>query len=115
MSSAYDVIVIGGGSPGEHCAGALAEGGLRVALVEHALVGGECSYWGCIHPKLCCALGKPCMGQTKRRRQRRSTSQRSLPGAITWFLVTPTLARSVGSLSRASSYFAVVAGWRGRA
>ena len=47
----FDVVVVGGGPAGENVAGRCADGGLRVALVEHELVGGECSFWGCVPSK----------------------------------------------------------------
>jgi dihydrolipoamide dehydrogenase len=48
----FDVIVIGAGPAGENVAGICAEAGLRVSAVEAELVGGECSYWGCIPSKV---------------------------------------------------------------
>ena len=109
----YDVIVLGGGSPGEHCAGALAEGGLRVAVVERELVGGECSYWACIPSKTLLRPGEAAHAANDAAAHgARSTSRRRSPGATSWSRTTPTPARSAGSPTTASTSCAATAGSR---
>ncbi|GAA1853178.1 dihydrolipoyl dehydrogenase family protein [Microbacterium koreense] len=47
----YDVIVIGAGAVGENVADRVVKAGLTAVVVEHELVGGECSYWACMPSK----------------------------------------------------------------
>jgi len=51
MSGRFDAIVLGGGPAGEVAVNVLARAGLRVALVERELIGGECGYWACMPTK----------------------------------------------------------------
>jgi len=51
MTDHFDAVILGAGPAGEVAVSALADGGLRCALVEQELIGGECTNWACIPTK----------------------------------------------------------------
>ncbi len=81
----YDLIVIGAGATGENVAERAKAGGLRVAIIESELVGGECSYWACMPSK---ALLRS--GAALRAAQRVNGARQAVTGSVD---VAATLAR----------------------
>ena len=65
VNGVYDVIVLGAGPVGQNAAARTRAAGLSVVIVERELVGGECSYWGCIPSK---ALLRPVIAIADARR-----------------------------------------------
>src|SRR3954453_1391824 len=63
--NSYDVIVIGAGPIGQNVADPARGAEPSVAVVERELVGGECSYWGCVPSK---ALLRPVIAVADARR-----------------------------------------------
>ena len=80
------VVVLGGGSTGEHFCGALRrlDADVPITLVESKLVGGECTYFACMPSKTLLRapeLQRGGVAHAGRDRERRSTSRRSSAGA----------------------------------
>ena len=109
----YDVIVLGGGSPGEHCAGALAKGGLRVASSSANWWAASARTGPASRRSRCCDRAKQFMARARWRLTRRSTCRQRLPGATSWSPTIPTPGRSAGWTAKVSRCCAVIGEARG--
>ena len=94
------VVVLGGGSTGEHFVGALRrlDADAEITLVESRLVGGECSYYACMPTKT-----------MLRASELSSSLDRAPAGSTRWFASVP-LAGSTRSSSPVPSHTGAVAG-----
>jgi dihydrolipoamide dehydrogenase len=75
----FDVIVVGGGPVGENAADRAHKAGLSVVLVEHHLVGGECSFYACSPSK---ALLRPIHATRASQRVQGSEGARLDPAGV---------------------------------
>jgi len=77
---------------------ALAAGGLRVAVVERGLVGGECSYYACIPSKTLLRPGEAVRGA----RDAAATADVDVQAALAWrdVMVSGLLRRPPGAAAR---------------
>ncbi|TYQ11901.1 UNVERIFIED_ORG: dihydrolipoamide dehydrogenase [Gordonia westfalica J30] len=85
--TSYDVVVIGGGPVGENAADYAIRGSDRTAaIVEHELMGGECSYWACMPSKALLGPGNA-LGEARAlggSRERASASNPEPSGVLEW-------------------------------
>ena len=100
MSDEFDVVVIGAGPAGEVCSGRLGQAGLRVAIVESHLVGGECSFYGCMPSK---ALLRPAEVLGEARRIPGASRQWKAASTLTPFYAAGTRSSTI-STTRGSSF-----------
>ena len=68
LTQEFDVVCLGGGVVAEAIAPGLQDSGLTLAVVERALVGGECPYWGCLPSKALLRSGETLSEAARARR-----------------------------------------------